>query len=157
MTIPNEKIIEAIQKRHPQNRQLQISRSMPKFFGGELVVIEVTANNQLVGESYAYINPQNEIDATFLNIDELVGWVDSNEAPSRAKEHWDWYAVNIVPGAIAIILTLMICILLGVQQYRNNTFLIPDFLSNALTLILGFYFGQQVSRSNNATKENKGS
>lgn len=155
MSLPEAKIIEAVQSRHSKTRQLQVSRTMPKFFGGELVVIEVTENNQLVGESYAYINSRNEIDATFLNIDELVGWVDSNEAPSRAKERWDWYAVNIVPGAIAIILTLMICILLGVQQYRNNTFLIPDFLSNALTLILGFYFGQQVMRSNNAAKENK--
>lgn len=155
MTLPNEQIIEAVQKRHPQNRQLRISRSMPKFFGGELVVVEVTENNQLVGESYAYINSRNEIDATFLNIDEFVGWADSDEAPSRPKERWDWYAVNVVPGAIAIILTLMICILLGVQQYRNNQFVIPDFLSNALTLILGFYFGQQVSRSNIGTKEQK--
>jgi hypothetical protein len=155
MTLPNDRIIEAIQKRHPQKRQLQISRSMPKFFDGELVVIEVTENNHLVGESYAYINSRNEIDATFLNIDELVGWVDSNEAPSRAKERWDWYAVNIVPGAIAIILTLMICVLLGVQQSRNNQFIIPDFLSNALTLILGFYFGQQVTRANKTTKENR--
>lgn len=156
MSLPDKKIIEAIQHRLPKNRQLQITRSMPKFFGGELVVIEATENNQLVGESYVYVNPRNEIDATFLNIDELIGWVDSNEAPSRAKERWDWYT-NMIPGAIAIILTLMICILLGVQQYRGLNFLIPDFLSNALTLILGFYFGQQVLHSNSGTKENKGS
>ena len=52
-----------------------------------------------------------------------------------------------IAGAIAVGLTVTVCVL-AVRQAP-----IPDLLSNALTTILGFYFGSAVTRERNAANK----
>lgn len=45
MTI-EENVLEAIQRRQAKNRQFQVARSIPNFFGGELIVVDVTKGSE---------------------------------------------------------------------------------------------------------------
>ena len=51
-----------------------------------------------------------------------------------------------VPGIIAIILTLLIAFLTITAAIRGGSVQIPEVLSAALSVILGFYFGTQVPK-----------
>jgi hypothetical protein len=146
----DEKIIEALRRRHRPDRTFTISRTIPKFFSGELVVADVTMNGAPLGENYVYISG-GQIGETFLSMDDAFAWAGSRSARETFQN------VAIISGIIALMITVTICIIVVVPLITGGAkgadIHVPEILSNALTIILGFYFGSQVAASKKPASE----
>lgn len=129
----NEKVLDAIRKRHSPGKTLSISRTIPNFMNGELIVIDVSKGAENLESSYVYVNDEG-IAAAFINADEMSIWVSSR---IKNLSFTNFYFIS---GSIAFAITITICAL-ALFQIKP-----PDILGHALTTILGFYFGTQISQ-----------
>ena len=53
------------------------------------------------------------------------------------------FTFETVAAIIAMVITVTICAIVVISLQTGSSIDIPDILSNALTTILGFYFGSQ--------------
>ena len=155
-----ETIINAVRTRHPRDRTFKISRTIPNFLGGELALVDVVKDNQVIGENYVYAGTFFRPTLGFLSLDELANWVTKdvrNDIRPRSNSTSIFSrlaSIDIVPSIIAIIVTITICSIVFFNIYiQSSSIEIPDILSNALTMILGFYFGSQAHKFARGTHE----
>lgn len=129
-----------------------------------------------ISENYYYDpSPAHEQGRSFTSMDELALWLNQNREIKLEPQHIyrrrslsSIFTVQTISAIIAILITTTISFILITnlrhqqfikeQAFKNNdgTYLelandntlidIPDILSNALTVILGFYFGSEVGK-----------
>ena len=152
--IDEAEILEAVRKRNSPESEVRISRTIPGFLNGELIVVDVYRNDQKIGENFYYSAHYPEDRRSFTSMDELALWMGQHELSSRRSGPLSVLSdFRIVSGLIAILITLTIITLIIVAVIRGWAIEVPDILSNALTIILGFYFGSQVAKTKGADEK----
>ena len=147
----SEEALNEIKKRNPSNREVKISRTIPSFLDGELFVANLTTQDskELIGENYYYKSQFNRDSRSFTSMDELALWIsqvhNNSNRPVFLKRS-PLGNFKMVSALIAILITITICVIVLVPFFGDveRAAAVPDILSNALTVILGFYFGSQV-------------
>jgi hypothetical protein len=147
-------VTEALSARNRQGANLIISNVIPNYLGGELIVVEVQANGAKVADNYYYRRtkeygyPDSE---SFVSFDELARWMsekgssDYQVVPLRRGPS---VLANVsVAAIIAVIIAVTISATVLIQLSRSDQISVPDILGNALTVILGFYFGREVTKA----------
>ena len=148
-------ILDAIRRRNPPNTEFRISRTIPGFLDGELVVIELSRDTQNLGENFYYAARYPPDNRSFTSMDELALWIGQRQGDTPRIGRLSFLTdFRVVSALIAIVILFTICVIIlsGLFSYGGDR-KIPDILSNALTTILGFYFGSQVARSRGADSE----
>lgn len=151
-------IIAAVLAQYGRDFKAKVNRKIPNIRDGELVVITVNdEKGDYYADAYAYVDRTGKI-KSFLGVDDAVLWLSST-AQSSKKNLLGLSEGEIVPGIIAIGITLTICIIVIAQVSSQTAINIPDILSTTFTIILGFYFGAktQKSSSNEVVNQNQGS
>jgi hypothetical protein len=146
----DDKILEALKRRNPPGTELTVSRRIPGFLDGDLVVADVIRNGEKIDENFYYSNRSNDaaLERSFTSMDELALWIGQQGAYRPDRRTSLLMDFRIVSAVIAIFITITLCIVIGYNQIWMQTSPdVPDVLSNALTTILGFYFGSQVART----------
>ena len=117
-------------------------RSKIECFGGRLVVVAGKfADDKARFENYIFFNGDNW--EHMYNTIEVVKRLDQGIGdPALLRAFRSLFGVGAVSGIIALAMTAAIIIILS----RHPEAHVPDILANALTTILGFYFGSQVNR-----------
>ncbi len=147
-------ILDALRRRNAPGTEFRLSRTIPGFLEGELVVVDIMQDSKAIGENYYYDSDSPAESRSFKSMDELVLWLGQRK-PDGQRVGGAFSALSrfeVVSAVIAILITLAICfIILSNVIYHGKSgqlqIEIPDILSNALTIILGFYFGSQVGKS----------
>jgi hypothetical protein len=144
-------ILEALRQRHPAGCEFRVTSKIRGILGGEFAVVEISRNGSRIGENYYYSSTLLGKSSLFASVEEFVRWLkQSPPIPSESikREPAAGGALSrIEPTAIiAIIITATICTLSLIEVFRDKPFMIPEILGNALTIILGFYFGAKVER-----------
>jgi len=148
-------ILDAIKRRNAPGTELRLSRTIPGFLDGALVVADIMQDGKQIAENYYYDSRFFNQSRSFTSMDELVLWIGQQrpEVLSSAGGMFSWLSrFEVVSALIAMLITLTICtiVLLGFLRTGEVALRVPDILSNGLTVILGFYFGSQVSRARQA-------
>jgi hypothetical protein len=152
-------ILDAIKRRNAPGTEVRLSRTIPGFLDGALVVADIMQDGKQIAENYYYDSRFFTQSRSFTSMDELVLWIGQQrpEVLSSPGGSFSWLSrFEVVSALIAMLITLTICtiVLLGFFRTGEVALRVPDILSNALTVILGFYFGSQVSRARqSATSE----
>jgi hypothetical protein len=125
---------------------IRLNGSVP-FLDGTLSTIAFKRADELQWEENYYYQARNDsqLFATGQTLAEFV----SRDHKFRSGRRWDrlWEFTGI-SGLLALIITLVISFLvifeavIGVAQIS-----VPEILANALTTILGFYFGKATSQA----------
>jgi hypothetical protein len=132
-----EDAISAVKKRHTDAKDLRVIAFRKNVAGAALATVQFSIGKSIY-ENFVWF-ARDEI-RVLINDDELLEQVT---IASSAKRDYGWVLRSeYVPGVIALIFTFVVAYL--VFQRAE----IPGLLANALTLILGFYFGKQASARN---------
>lgn len=120
-------------------RDVQINDRLPRFFRGALFVVSIYDASNVEHENYVYA-----LGEELRRYDDLskLG-ADVGRSSALAETLQGGFQFVGISGVIAIIITATICYLVVTRVDPK----IPDLLANALTLILGFYFGTTVRKS----------
>lgn len=152
LTVAEQGIIDAVRRRHDSDVTLRLGNTVPEFLGGELTRVDVRRGESVLPPSYAYVL-YGQVEETYTSVDELARWVDTQSRARSTNRPTIWRFVT-VPAIIALVITFTICAIVLVNLFSNRDgFSIPEILSNALTIILGFYFGSEVQRRTEHSKE----
>jgi hypothetical protein len=137
-----EKAFEAVRKdfAHAAPTDLYVRAKVKKFLDGTLFFVNYKSNNN-AKDYQVYVYLRDDDDAMTLKSSEELAKMMSVHRPESAtykvlKELFS------VAGIIAILVTITICVLI----IYNKGLEPPEILSAALTSILGFYFGSQVTK-----------
>lgn len=132
--------LKIVQERNPQGKEFNTHHIYEDFFGGSLVTIgfkvafgEGDQKYDQSLENYIYHDGVNTHHYRFQN--EFLHDISKRESNGSAL--MQFASAYGTSGSIAMVLTLAICYL-ALEQLP-----IPDILANALTIIIGFYFGAQ--------------
>ena len=119
-------------------RDVQINDRLPRFFRGALYIVSIYDANNEEHENYVYV-----VGDELWRYDDLrqLG-ADVGKSSPLAETLQRAFQFVGISGVIAIIITATICYLVMTRPDPK----IPELLANALTLILGFYFGTTVRR-----------
>jgi hypothetical protein len=151
--IDEKEVLDEVRRRNLPETDLCISRTIPGFLSGELIVVDVSRGEEKIGESFYYAARYRGDRRSFTSMDELALWMGQQESLTRRHGRWSSCLSDfrIVSAIIAILITLTIVTVVLVSISRgSSTSDIPDILANALTTILGFYFGSQVAKTRSA-------
>ena len=148
----DDEVLSYAAKRFPDHK-LEILRVSPGFMEGRLVNVVGSKDNPNSSSGYAnridlyvYQSRSGQIE-TFRNADEALFYVNDYANNLRQQRPMSRVDVNdLVPAIIAILLTVVICGLVVYQSLQAESVSVPDILGNALTIILGFYFGTYVQQ-----------
>ncbi|HWS55493.1 MAG TPA: hypothetical protein VN228_15250 [Pyrinomonadaceae bacterium] len=139
-----EKAVEIVRasqaKLEPQD--MQIRSKVKEFLDGTLFIVHWYSNTQAKeNQNYVYFKGDNPI--LIYTAEELAKWM-SNYEPERgiSKALRTVFSLSATAGLIALIITITICWMSVIKVAEKP----PDILANALTTILGFYFGSQVTK-----------
>jgi len=136
-----EKIINEVMKRHEEGAEFKVTSVIPEFRDGELAIVSFSTPLGLQ-ETFIYIDGDDT--EVYTRTEELVRAAILKRNRSSLMQDFGLDKVldiGGIAGFIAIIIALTIC---G-SFIQNPSQEVPDVLSNALTVILGFYFGSKVS------------
>jgi hypothetical protein len=128
-----ERATKKVQEVHPGASELAVRGIVPEFFGGSVVLVNYKTDRDRDGRDIVFLNRHRE--DLYTSTEAFVRAFAGRQRPS-------YLFLEIVSGAIAILVTLTICYLV----IRQPSGQVPEVLSAALTMILGFYFGSQVAK-----------
>lgn len=117
-------------------------RSRVQCFGGKLYVIAGTLDpDQSRFENFVFFSGDDW--ELMYNTAEVVKRLDQGIGdPAFVRTLRSAFSLNAMAGIIAILMTITIVAIVWQKPDAH----VPDLLANALTTILGFYFGTQTSR-----------
>ena len=141
-------VIAALRRRYSHDRDLTVSYTTPNFLRGELVAVDVHRGEEIVGTSFAYV-VGTEVVETYTSVAELARWVSNRYRDAESASGFasrPALTFETVAATIAMVITVTICAIVVISLQTGSSIDIPDILSNALTIILGFYFGSQVQQ-----------
>ncbi|MFV3131732.1 hypothetical protein [Niveispirillum sp. KHB5.9] len=140
-----QEIFDIVNHYNSSAKDLFIGQIRDGFLGGKLYTVGFNAKKQNSDEYDAYINYVFDKDGDFRvyrNDTQLLDMVASIKDKSRW--HDKIFSTNGISGVIAIIMTVAIVYMALSNSTETK---IPDILGNALTIILGFYFGKATKDS----------
>jgi hypothetical protein len=115
-------------------------RSEVKAFGGTVITVTSKSADDRLFDSFVFCRGPD--DHFFFNAGELARYLDTTK-PSNSFRDILLVDTDRAPAVIAVIITLTICYV-SITYHGESP---PVILGNALTSILGFYFGSKVSGS----------
>jgi len=137
-----DKRVEQVVKDHwaaAKFREVKITDRVPDVARGTLYIVSIYDENNVEHENYVCV-----VGDKIYRYDDV-----KHLAPAIGKTNTmaDMFASLLdyagVSGIIALLLTITICYLVAFKSDVK----IPDLLANALTVILGFYFGSAVQKA----------
>jgi hypothetical protein len=133
-----KRVMDAVSNRYPGCRNQQVRDIHPRFLEGALytVAFEVEGAGEVQGyENKVYVTKKRiEVFASDGVLVDRIGQITKRSLVDRVTE------VEGVAGLIALVLTATVCYLsISLAQ-------VPDILSNALSVVLGFYFAKASTR-----------
>jgi hypothetical protein len=133
--------VEAIKNRHPSEQlvNLQVVDVYDPWHHGSLCVVEFVQEGPQSSRWTNYVYFAEGEPRVFLDSKDAFRYVART---SHESILWRVLQIGGIAGIIAIIITLTICYLAIINRSP-----IPEVLINALTTILGFYFGVGVSEA----------
>lgn len=139
------KVIDAVKRKQASATDFSILNSIPEFFDGTLYTVGFVGADGNKKEHYVHVSSANVTSDTmpvYANIYELLVSITRLHPPKSFPERFFERTLQVggISAVIALLLTVVICI----NAVRGQP--IPDILSNALTVILGFYFGTVVPK-----------
>ncbi|GAB3216216.1 hypothetical protein [Pseudaeromonas pectinilytica] len=137
---PEERALEAVKARNPDHMEFFVGSVIPRYLHGTLYMIGFKDSQGIAWENYAFVPDEDGPVQIYRNTIQLAHAVSINSRQSSFMER----ILNIggMSGAIAVAITATICYL---TLTGKGEIKIPDVLSNALTMVLGFYFGSKAS------------
>jgi len=136
-----EKILEEAKKRNKEGSDFEITSVVANFRDGELAIVRYL-NNQEPQEIFIYADDGDF--EVYTRSEELVrAAITKRDKPNFLQQFGLDKVLDVggIAGLIAILIAITIC----ASFIQNPEQAIPDVLSSALSVILGFYFGSKVS------------
>jgi hypothetical protein len=133
-------VTQAQASRDPAN--VRVRQELNDIFGGSLMIVNwASLKENRDYENYVYFDGDQF--HLFYNTAEVTRYL-SQKNPSSASGNLlrEVLSVGGVPAVIAILITVTICYLVLARGAKD----IPEVLGNALSIILGFYFGSKVTK-----------
>ncbi len=172
------RIIQEVKNLNSSNVEVKIKSVKKNFRAGNLYIIDLITNSSNNSknpehlECYYYDCFYSDESKYCNSLDEFISWSGRrlNKKSSSLNFIKEFNSPRVVSGLIAILITLTIIFILisdlshqqetinkqkGEKSESKITLIkVPDVLSNALTIILGFYFGSTVGTSNKKDPDN---
>ncbi len=139
---PEERAIDAVRKRNSDHSDFSVGAVIPRYLNGTLYVILFNNSKGQGFENYVYIPDDDASIEVWRNTSQMAHAVSLHTRSSSVFERLA--DLGGMTGLIAAAITATICYL-TIQSAGETK--IPDVLSNALTMVLGFYFGSKVNQS----------
>jgi hypothetical protein len=133
--------IKIVEQNNPEARNFRIVDVKSKFLQGSLYTIAFDATDK-AGETHTYTNRVYVVGSkltVFRNDELLLSIVGQTHGQSLLDKI---FSTDVISGFVGIIIVLVACymLLFGSGQ-------VPDLLGNAVTIILGFYFGRATAKN----------
>ena len=142
MKTTEERALDAVRKRNPEHTNFFVISVVPRFLDGTLYVVGFPSVGAGGFENYAYVpDRENEEVHVYRNVAQLTNAVSIQQRRDTIIDKI--VSLGSVTGILAIGITATICYM--ALQLKSD-FKVPEVLSNALTMILGFYFGTKTQR-----------
>jgi hypothetical protein len=136
-----DKVLELAKESNPRVKNMAVESNVDEFLDGQLFIVSYTDAGGQPAECLVYA--QADQLRHFSSTTEMARYFGSFQRRSA----WHTFIRSIstagMPGLLAFIILLTICFL-SLTEQRGS---IPDILANALTVILGFYFGRHGGRN----------
>jgi hypothetical protein len=125
-----------------QPTDVNVRQEISDIFGGTLYVVNWTsAKDSRDFDSFVFVDSRNT-SHFFFNPTELTRFLNQTQSSRGSGSLFDkLLASGGVPAVIAMAITATICYLVVARDLKE----VPSFLSNAWSIILGFYFGRRVT------------
>lgn len=142
-----EKVRNANQRPNIELTGLKVRNEIDDFLGGTLLLIdfiEVVGKKKNLRSNTVFIDEKGKIEHQY-GAEQLASLVKEHQVKhSIAGNRFDTILKEFftVPAIIAIVITLVISYLV----ITGREF--PEIFSNSLTLIIGYYFGSELSKKN---------
>lgn len=135
----NKEIIDALKRQVPSNyTDFSIAGIKEQFLEGKLYTVFFNTDSKQLSMARVYkVKNKNEV---FVSDEEMLA-ILGERYHSRTINFLD---PDLVAGYIAFLITLCIGYLI---IFKGESVKIPDILGNALTIILGYYFGRSSQRA----------
>lgn len=139
LTKKNQTIaIKLVQDRYIDATDITLLEVFEDFHGGSLLKIGYTSSNKEKFENYVLFSGKQPI--LFVHAREVLQHLARSYQPRSFFGRI--LQIGGISGIIALMITLTICYLVISQaEGIGNELVLPEFLTNALSVILGFYFG----------------
>lgn len=138
---PEQPILETVKHHRPDGSDFRISSSH-EFVYGMLYIVDYTDADDDEDDAYVYV-----IDGKMQVYDDIKEVAMGVGRVSKASSTiGSLLEMSGIPGALALIITVTIC-WLAIRHTTGEPLEIPEILANALTIILGFYFGSAVQKA----------
>jgi ABC-type glycerol-3-phosphate transport system permease component len=139
--IQEETAISAVREKHAGATDFKVIKKSSDFPGGKLITVQYKEKPDNLFENYVHIT-KNEVFVYFNNDQLITGISLIHKKNNFATVISSSVFVNVISGIIALLIAITICYMWAVKDIKD----IPEIFGNALTIILGFYFGSQVSK-----------
>jgi hypothetical protein len=124
----------------PENAVIRIYGSI-KFLDGSLTTVNYKGDDDSEWQENYYYEANNDRQFFFVAQD-LAEFVSRHPRLRRASRLEKTIEFAGIAGIIALVITLVISFLVIYDAIERNPVSVPEILANALTTILGFYFGK---------------
>jgi hypothetical protein len=148
-SIAVQMVSQAQASRDPAN--VRVRQQLDDIFDGSLMIVNWASSKENRDyENYVYFDGNKF--HLFYNTAEVARYL-SQKHPTTTSSNLlrEVLSVGGVPAVIAILITLTICYLVVGRGGKD----IPEVLGNALSIILGFYFGSKVSKDHDAKSRDR--
>lgn len=139
-----ERAIDAVKNRNTNCTDFVVGTVVPRFLDGTLYQIAFKDQAKAGFENYAHVPNDSGDVVVYRNATYLAHGVSLHARQSSWIDRLS--STNGMSAVIAVAITATICYM---TLSGKGEIKIPDVLSNALTMVLGFYFGSKsVSKVN---------
>lgn len=143
-TDKKEVALQMTKEANPKVKNLRVDAIVDEFLEGSLAVVAYDDSDGTRNESLVYFVGDKVVH--FSSNTELARYV----GPHQRRSPWNLFVRSIasagMPGLLAFVILIAICWLV-LSHTGADGVKIPDILANALTVILGFYFGRHGGRT----------
>jgi hypothetical protein len=135
-----ERATAAVQERLVGANNFHIVGHVAEFLDGDLVIVGFKCDGREIAH-YVYVTEEDVV--VYASAEEMAR--ASNQRRER-RSYLTMFGLDEVlnVGGIAGLIALLIAVTLCYIVVKHPETKIPDILSNALTVILGFYFGSKI-------------
>jgi hypothetical protein len=142
---PKEQVLREVQERNDGATNLKVTNIM-EFLDGTLYTVTFTTVSGSLTNNYVYFH--GDTAKHFFSGEDIAREVGHRSAPGFARRALETTGVS---GIVALAITVAICFIAVNNSWNERQVQIPEVLANALTVILGFYFGTQVQKGAKGT------
>ena len=133
-----QRALEATKRRNENHSDFVVGSVVPRYLDGTLYIVLFKDSGGIGFENYAFVPDATGEVEVYRNSSQLAHAVSTRTRTHSLAEKL--LNVGGISGIIAIGITATICYMAIASK---GDLKVPDILSSALTLILGFYFGSK--------------